>query len=319
MRTGHVCTVLGDVPPTQLGTIDYHEHLFQVSPLLPGDELTDEDRSGREAASLARAGISTIVEATPIGLGPQPAAVARISAASGLRAVHATGAHHVGHYRADDPMLAAGTASLADRFTADILDGFRDDAGDPLVRPDGGRIRAGLVKAGVRYWAIGPFEERVLAAAAQTHRRTGCPVMVHLEHGSAGHEVLDRLHAAGVRLGSVVLAHIDRNLDPGLHLSLIERGVLIGYDGMARHREAPDSALIGCLTEVIDGGGAEGIVIGGDVARATRYLAYGGMPGLTYLATRFLPRLKSAIAPSAYAAVTRGNASRWLTFVDPTP
>ena len=47
-----VRTVLGDVDPAELGTVDYHEHLFQVSPLLPGDELDDEERSGAEAADL---------------------------------------------------------------------------------------------------------------------------------------------------------------------------------------------------------------------------------------------------------------------------
>ena len=32
-------TVLGDIDPTTLGPTNYHEHLFQVSPLLRGDEL----------------------------------------------------------------------------------------------------------------------------------------------------------------------------------------------------------------------------------------------------------------------------------------
>src|SRR5690606_29546269 len=38
-------TVLGDVAPAELGATNYHEHLFQISPLLPGDELDDEDAS----------------------------------------------------------------------------------------------------------------------------------------------------------------------------------------------------------------------------------------------------------------------------------
>jgi len=42
-------TVLGDRPAGELGHVDYHEHLFQVSPLLVGDELTDETNSGEEA------------------------------------------------------------------------------------------------------------------------------------------------------------------------------------------------------------------------------------------------------------------------------
>jgi predicted metal-dependent phosphotriesterase family hydrolase len=70
--TGQVRTVLGDVPASALGRTDYHEHLFQVTPLLPGDELDDDDRSGAEAGLLHAAGIDAMVEATPTGLGRDP-------------------------------------------------------------------------------------------------------------------------------------------------------------------------------------------------------------------------------------------------------
>ena len=65
-------TVLGDVDPAQLGATNYHEHLFQISPLLVGDELDDEDLSGREAALLKASGFTAMVDATPFGLGRDP-------------------------------------------------------------------------------------------------------------------------------------------------------------------------------------------------------------------------------------------------------
>jgi predicted metal-dependent phosphotriesterase family hydrolase len=93
-----VRTVLGDIEPEELGATDYHEHLFQVSPLLRGDELDDESASGREAGLLRAAGAAAMVEATPTGLGRRPEAVARVSARTGLRIVHVTGAHREAHY-----------------------------------------------------------------------------------------------------------------------------------------------------------------------------------------------------------------------------
>lgn len=42
MTKQNIRTVLGDVDASLLGAVDYHEYLFQVSPLLPGDELDDE-------------------------------------------------------------------------------------------------------------------------------------------------------------------------------------------------------------------------------------------------------------------------------------
>jgi predicted metal-dependent phosphotriesterase family hydrolase len=299
MSTATVRTVLGDRPATELGPCDYHEHLFQVSPLLTGDELDDEEASGREAALLRRAGIASMIEATPTGLGRNPAAVARISAAARLTIVHVSGAHRQEQYGSGHWILDRGAVELTARFTADVRDGLpaRDDAerSVPAVGPAGDPVRAGILKAGIGYWRISPFERRVLGAVAAAAADTGVPVMVHLEHGSAAWEVLEALAEDGLTADRVILAHADRNLDPGLHAELTLAGAYLGYDGMARHREAPDSAILDCLQEVISRGHSGRVLLGGDVARRSRYQAYGGMPGLAYLPARFLPRVRERL------------------------
>ncbi|NAZ87844.1 aryldialkylphosphatase, partial [Kineococcus sp. T90] len=252
---GAVRTVLGDVPAGALGRCDYHEHLFQASVLLPGEDLDDEAASGREGASLRAAGIDAVVEATPTGLGRRPAAVARISAGTGLTVVHTSGAHRQEHYPHGHWVLQAPVRELTARFTADVLEGLPAQdvrgRGAPARGPHGQPVRAGLLKAGVGYWRISAFEHRVLAATAAAARASGVAVMVHLEHGSAAWEVLEVLREAGVAPARVVLAHADRNLDPGLHAELIAAGAVLGYDGAARHRQAPDSAILDCLERVV--------------------------------------------------------------------
>jgi phosphotriesterase-related protein len=171
---GLVRTALGDIEATALGRTDYHEHLFQVTPLLPGDELDDEERSGEEARLLHAAGIDAMVEATPTGLGRDP--------------------------------------------------------------------------------------------------------------------------------------------DPGLHAELAAAGAYLGYDGMARSRTWPDSALIECLLRVTARGGARRVLLGGDVARRTRYVAYGGMPGLAYLPERFVPRLEAEGGPELVRSVLVDNPARLLAW-----
>jgi hypothetical protein len=70
-----------DVPMERLGRCDYHEHLFQASPLLVGDELDDEQASRQEAESLRRAGIDAFIDATlrvsGAILAPSPVSVSR--------------------------------------------------------------------------------------------------------------------------------------------------------------------------------------------------------------------------------------------------
>jgi len=121
--TGQVRTVLGDIPATALGRTDYHEHLFQVTPLLPGDELDDEQRSGQEARLLHEAGMDAIVEATPTGLGRDPAATARVSVGTGLAVVLTTGAHREVHYSPHHWLSGLSTDQLTDRFVRDLVDG----------------------------------------------------------------------------------------------------------------------------------------------------------------------------------------------------
>ncbi len=320
-----VRTALGDVPAAELGRCDYHEHLFQISPLLPGDELDDEAASGAEAATLRASGIEAMVDATPTGLGRDPAAVARISAATGLRVVHTTGAHRSEHYGSGHWLTGCSEADLAARFTVDVRDGLPAldvrDRGAPAVGPGGEPVRAGLVKAGVGYWRIDAFERRVLAAAAATAVTTGVAVMVHLEHGSAAHEVLAALAADGVAADRVLLAHADRNLDPGLHAELTLAGAYLGYDGMARHREGPDSAILDCLERVVAVGDPARLLLGGDVARRTRYRAYGGLPGLDYLPRRFLPRVSERLGEELLHRLLVTNPARAhaLTATTPTP
>lgn len=310
-------TVLGDVSPEALGRCDYHEHLFQVSPLLPGDELDEEEASAGEAASLHSAGVDAMVEATPTGLGRDPAAVARISASTGLAVVHVTGAHRSEHYTEGHWLTTACEDELVARFTADVLDGLpaadSPGRGPRATGPDGTPVRAGMVKAGVGYWRIDAFERRVLAAAAATAGAAGVPVMVHLEHGSASWEVLDALAAGGLAADRVVLAHADRNLDPGLHAELTLAGAHLGYDGMARHRDAPDAAILDCLERVVATGDRRRLLLGGDVARRSRYRAYGGIPGLDYLPARFLPRVRERVGADVLDQLLITNPARLLT------
>lgn len=315
-QTMLVRTVLGDRPVASLGRCDYHDHMFQVSPLLPGDELDDEDASGREAADLRRAGIGSMVEATPTGLGRDPPAVARISDRTGLGVVHVSGAHRDEHYPPGHWLVGCDLADLVRRFDADVREGLPAQdvpaRGPVALSPSGEPVRAGMLKGGVGYWRISGFERRVLEAIAGVAGETGVATMVHLESGSAAWEVLDALGTAGLSADRVVLAHIDRNLDPGLHAELTLAGAYLGYDGMARHREAPDSAILACLEQTLATGDPTRVVLGGDVARRTRYRAYGGMPGLDYLPTRFLPRVAERLGTDLTESIMRDNPARLL-------
>jgi hypothetical protein len=151
--TGTVTTVLGEIDARNLGRTDYHEHLFQATPLLPGDELDDEDSSRQEAALLRESGFDAMIDATPTGLGRNPAALARISRATGIHVVATTGGHREAHYAPGHWLLELSSGELANRFTDDVQVGMpiRDTAGsaEMIAGPDG---PATWPTAGARDW-----------------------------------------------------------------------------------------------------------------------------------------------------------------------
>src|SRR5690606_11059361 len=145
--------------------------------------------SGAEAGLLKASGFAAMVDATPFGLGRDPEAVARISATTGLHVVATTGRHREAHYGDDHPMQGGNTEQLTELFLGDVTRGMpADDAvvcespEVPRARtPDRRPVRAGMLKGGVDYWRISPFERTTLEALAAVHRVTNAPIMVHLE------------------------------------------------------------------------------------------------------------------------------------------
>jgi phosphotriesterase-related protein len=277
-----VPTVLGELEAAELGRTNAHEHLIMRDPVLAGEELDDVDRSAAELASLRDSGFDAVLELTPIGLGRDPRGLAELSRRTGVHVVMATGVHHEDHYPAGHPLRDEGVDRLTARFTADLRTGA-----------DGTDIRAGVIKVGTGYWRISRFERRALEAAGAAHAATGAPVVCHLERGTAAFEVLAVLEQSGAPADRVLLAHVDRNPDPGLHGELAATGAALGYDGWGRAKYWPDSVLLECLLAAAERGARTRILLGGDVARRSAFRAYGGMPGMAYLGERVIPRLRA--------------------------
>jgi predicted metal-dependent phosphotriesterase family hydrolase len=139
-------TIRGDIDPADLGPCDAHEHLFLVTPALPGDEYSDVPTAIEEAKTLRAAGARALVDWTPIGLGRDLDGLRTVSEATGLHVVAATGLHRAVHYAADDPVREESEDALADRFAKELE-------------------RCGIIKVGASYHALAPFEAKAFAAA----------------------------------------------------------------------------------------------------------------------------------------------------------
>ena len=294
-----VRTVLGDIPPSSLGPCDAHEHLFLVTPAQLGDEFADVEKAIAEAEAVRQTGANALVDWTPTGLGRDLEGLRRVSEATGLHVVGATGLHREVHYASDDPLRSEPTDALGERFASEI------DA----------ELPCGIVKAGASYHRLTPFERKAFETAAIAHERTGAPVCVHTEHGTMGLELVELLASLRVPASSIVLAHVDRNPDAGEHAETASTGAWLQLDGPGRTKYWPDSTILELIAELVERGHADRLLVGGDTGRASMFRAYGGGPGMDYVFRRFRPRLERELGQELSERVFVENPAAAFAFV----
>jgi 5-phospho-D-xylono-1,4-lactonase len=309
MATQHVQTVLGPVDVDRLGVVDAHDHLFLRSPAMQGDELEDPDKAIEEVREAADSGIATIVDMTPIGLGRRPELLRRVAEATGVNVVAASGFHRDAHYAAGHWVHEASVDTLTEGILADLRDGMHPtDGADPGAPRDS--ARAGAIKGGASYHHATASERRRLEAIANAACETGVAALIHTENGTFGHEVVDLLEGWGLPPERVLLAHLDRNPDPELHVEIAGRGVTLEYDTVGRTKYHPDSTVLDLIEAVATAGHLDRLALGIDTGRPAMLRAYGGGPGLRYLMDRFVPRIRQRLGDDAVHRILVANPAR---------
>lgn len=302
-----VRTVLGDVAPERLGVTDAHDHLFLAIPAWPGQELDDPSAAEAEAAAYRALGGSAVIQWTPFALGRKAGLLPGISRATGVHVVAATGLHQAVHYGAGilERLRPDGLAAF---FTAELTEGMLtgEDPGTPR-----GTAKAGMIKVAGMFHGLDDHTRRVMTAAAEAHHATGAPIGVHHEMGTAAADVLDLLHGTlSVPAASIVLGHLNRFPDPGLHRELAARGAFLAFDGPSRAHHATDWRLVDGLAALAEAGHVHQLLLGGDTVTASARAATGGGPGMPYLLRVLRPRLARALGEEAAEAVFVTNPAR---------
>lgn len=304
-----VRTVLGDLPPDRLGVCDAHDHLFLRVPAPAGQELDDPAAAGAELAAFRALGGAAVAQWTPFGLGRRAADLPALSRAAGVHLVAATGLHQAAHYPPELLTRLRGDG-LAGFFTAELTRGLLD--GDD---PDGprGAARAGMIKVAGMFHGLDGHARQVMAAAAQAHHATGAPIGVHHELGTGALDVLALLCGElGVPATSVLLGHLNRFPDPGIHREAAAAGAFLALDGPSRANHATDWRMFDALVALAEAGHTGQILLGGDTTTSAARSSTGGGPGLPFLLRTLRPRIEAALGAAAAEAVFVTNPARAL-------
>ena len=314
MAAHSVTTVLGRIPPHELGPTLMHEHLYCDISAHSGKQdniLTDADSMARELARFRQAGGSSVVDMTPLGLGRDPGKLRRISELSGTQIVSG-----IAFYTEDTYptwVRVASQQEISDFLVREIQDGT-------------GGVRAGLIgelashnedHANSRAYRLSEGEQIVFAAAAAAQRRTGVALSTHASLGRGGHAQLDCLEREGADLDRVIIGHCDAQIhepmdaDTEYCLSILRRGANCGFDLIGWPELVDDGPRAERLMELLRQGFASKIVLGTDTCRQSQLGVNGGR-GMDYLWRCFLPRLRRLGATDAEIAEMLVEAPRRL-------
>ncbi|MGW7001743.1 phosphotriesterase family protein [Streptomyces sp. NPDC054933] len=301
-----VRTVLGDIPASELGVCDAHDHLFFRSPLLAGQELDDPSAATRELRAFRELGGQSVVQWSPFGTGRRTDALPRVSRDAGVHVIAATGLHQAAHCAPG--VLDRVMGRLAELFVAELTEGVRKDED-----PDGPAepLRAGLIKVAGAFHGLDAHARQVMAAAAEAHHATGAPIAVHHELGTAPLDVLDLLCGElEVPTTKVVLGHLNRSPDPRVHREAARSGAFLAFDGPSRAHHATDWRLLDMLVALAEAGHADQVLIGGDTTTAAARAATGGGPGIPFLLRVLRPRVAAELGGEIANAFFVANPAR---------
>jgi 5-phospho-D-xylono-1,4-lactonase len=312
-RTRPVCTVLGEIPYQSLGIADAHNHVW-IDPIpgaAPAAPVLDQfDKLNAELKLYRAAGGESLLDCQPGGCGRNANRLFELSHASGVHIIACTGFHRRKYYASGHWLFKTDAEQVAQYFSQELTSALEETRDQP--KP----VRAGFIKIALEsVWnaSFQPGLEGAAVAAAQADSL----VEIHTEQGRLAEKAAIFFEDHGVSPDRLVLCHMDKRPDTGLHMELARFGVLLEYDTFYRPKYAPESRLWSLIDTMVEAGFSHRVVLATDMAEAAMYRTIGDGPGLASLPTEIKMRLvKMGISESPIQQMLGGNIARRLAGLD---
>ena len=338
----HVQTIAGPVPAARLGATLIHEHLMvnlrcywrpaddpevaflpvaierlaaiRANPFGVRDNLLIDEPPvmASELRRYREAGGTTIVDATPAGLGRDVRTLEWLACQTGVNVIAGCG-----YYIKETHPAGMESRSVDDLATEMIR--------DITVGMDGTDLKAGVIgEIGVATCPMDPVERNVLRAAAIAQQETGCALIAHSAPGAESpFEVLGVLAEAGADLTRVVQSHLDDRFrtDVDKYRRVADMGANLGLDTFgrelyyrARRRQLPsDDLRVEAVVSLIEAGLLDHIFPAQDICFKHELGAHGGH-GYDHFLRRIVPRLRrSGVSQEELDRMLRLNPARVLS------
>jgi phosphotriesterase-related protein len=278
-------TTLGPMGAEDLGLILPHEHIFVEfrPPETPGHAEADPADVirliGPEVERARAAGVTAIVDCTPVGVGRRADILRAVSEATGMPLVAPTGIYR-------EPWVPRWAHDASEDALRDWMRGELD--GDIA----GSGVRAAWIKLSAGDEGITDVEAKILRAAARAAKETDATIGSHTIRGRVARDQLDIVESCGHTAARFIWIHASADEDFGLNLELGRRGAWIEYDWIGGQA---DELIVDRVLRMLDAGLGGRVLLSQDRGWYDPALPGGGTPKpYTYLGEVFLPKLAAA-------------------------
>ncbi len=298
-----VQTVTGPVPFPLLGLTDAHNHVW-IDPVADSDPaspvLNQFHPICAELYEYHKAGGDTILDCQPAGCGRNGNSLRELARASGVKIVACTGFHLRKYYSPDFWLWRAKPEGIASFMASELSEGLAETRSSVFL------VRAGFIKIAIEA-SLENTPAAALEGAALCASQTGAMLEIHTEKGAMAHEVAEFFLCRGVGLGQLVLCHMDKRADFGLHKELAQAGVLLEYDTFYRPKYQPEENLWPLIEKMVAAGLANRVALATDMADRQMYHNLGGGPGLASLPTHIRKQLLAREIPQVDLTLMLGD------------
>jgi phosphotriesterase-related protein len=278
------------LPP---GVVDAHGHVWidGVEGVDPDHTfvLANEPQITSDLIAFRHAGGAAVIDCMPPKTGRNLGRLAHISRASGIAIIASTGFHLRLYYSPDNTTWSLSPEAAQALFEREITSGTRVSGIDEPVR-------VGVIKTAHPGNLKDPRFLDLFGAALAAAATTGAAVLIHTERGANVEELVPIIRDSPTTADRIMLCHVDKRPDAGLHAELAREGFLLEYDTFLRPKYEPDTRAWPLIATMLERGLEGSIAFGLDLADPMMWAyngagATGGMAALRTLVAQRLEQL----------------------------
>ena len=224
-------TVRGPISSREMGFTLSHEHILaNFQPLQDRKKQPwtyDLDEVVQVVLpylqQIKKLGCRTFVDCTAVALGRDPRLLKRLSEVSGLHILTVTGNYAAVNAQFLPPYVFSDSVeALAQRWIDEAKNGI-----------EGTGIRPGLIKLGFNGGPLTDAEQKLIRAAAITHRKTGLTIGAHTGPAVSAFAQLSILQQSGIDPSAWIWIHAQNEKDPSQHIKAARMGAWVSFDGVS--------------------------------------------------------------------------------------